>query len=148
MENIIVVVDDAEYALKMLAPMQHQGQPTQWVLLACPPRLTRHIGRWVNQASREAWRKKWSQELMAKLQPALQTGEDRLVWRVAKGALVAQTRQLQAEFSTHRVLDARRPKFGQDQAPVTADQPTETSSHWTLPSGAAAMGVALLLAAD
>jgi len=56
-----------------------------------------------------------------KLQPALETGEDRMVWRVAKGSLVAQTRQLQAEFTTHRVLDARRPKFGQDQAPVTAD---------------------------
>ena len=148
MENIIVVVDDAEYALKMLAPMQHQGQPTQWVLLACPPRLTRHIGRWVNHASREAWRKKWSQELVDKLQPALQTGGDRMVWRMTKGNLVEQTRQLQSEFNTHRVLDARRPKFAQDQAPVTADQPTEHNSHWTLPSGAAAMGVALLMAAD
>ena len=148
MENIIVVIDDPDYAQKILTPMKNQGQPTQWVLLACPPRLTRHIGRWVNHASREAWRKKWTQELVQKLQPVLETGEDRLVWRVAKGSLVTQTRQLQAEFSTHRVLDARRPKFAQDQAPVTADQPTEHSSHWTLPSGAAAMGVALLMAAD
>ena len=52
MENIIVVIDDPEYALKMLTPMKNEGTPTQWVLLVCPPRLTRHIGRWVNQASR------------------------------------------------------------------------------------------------
>jgi hypothetical protein len=148
MENIIVVVDDPEYALKILTPMKNADNPTQWVLLACPPRLTRHIGRWVNQASRNAWREKWTQELLQKLKPALGEGGDRVQWRVARGDLVEQTLRLQAEFSTHRVLDARRPRFGQDQAPVTAGQPTEHSSQWALPGGAAAMGMALLLAAD
>lgn len=148
MENIIVVLDDPDYALKILTPMKNEGTPTQWVLLACPPRLTRHIGRWVNQASREAWRKRWTQELLEKIKPVLGTSGDRVQWRIAKGALVEQTRQLQAEFATHRVLDARRPKLGQDQDPVTTDQPTEHSSRWTLPGGAAAMGAALLMAAD
>ena len=69
-------------------------------------------------------------------------------WRIAKGPLVEQTRKLQSEFVTHRVLDARRPKFGEDQAPVTQDQPPEHSSRWALPGGAAAMGAALLMAAD
>ncbi len=148
MENIIVVIDDPEYALKMLTPMKNEGNPTQWVLLVCPPRLTRHIGRWVNKASREAWRSKWTQELLETLKPALVQAGDRVQWRIAKGSLVEQTRKLQAEFVTHRVLDARRPKFGQDQAPVTQDQPTEHSSRWALPGGAAAMGAALLMAAD
>lgn len=148
MENIIVVLDDPEYAMKILAPMKNGGNPTQWVLLVCPPKLTRHIGRWVNPASRDAWRNKWAQELIQKLKPALGRGSDRVQWRLAKGALVDQTLKLQAEFVTHRVLDARRPKFGQDQDPVTTDQPTEQNSRWALPGGAAAMGVALLLAAD
>lgn len=148
MESIIVVIDDPEYALKMLTPMKNPGQPTQWVLLACPPRLTRHIGRWVNQASREAWRKSWTQEVMQKLKPVLCEGGDRLQWRIAKGALVQQTRKLQSEFATQRVLDARRPKLGQDQPPVTTEQPTEHPSRWALPGGAAAMGAALLMAAD
>ena len=148
MENIIVVIDDPEYALKMLAPMKDQGQPTQWVLLVCPPRLTRHIGRWVNQASREAWRNKWTQELLQKVKPVLEVGGDRMQWRTAKGPLIELTRKLQSDFVTHRVLDARRPKFGEDQAPVTQDQPTEHSSRWALPGGAAAMGAALLMAAD
>lgn len=148
MENIIVVIDDPEYALKMLTPMKNEGTPTQWVLLVCPPRLTRHIGRWVNQASRDAWRNKWTQELVQKIKPVLQGSGDRVQWRIAKGSLVEQTRKLQSEFVTHRVLDARRPKFGQDQEPVTTDQPTEHGSRWTLPGGAAAMGAALLMAAD
>jgi len=148
MENIIVVIDDPEYTLKMLTPMKNEGHPTQWVLLACPPRLTRHIGRWVNQASRDAWRNKWVQELLQGVRPALEASGDRVQWRIAKGPLVEQTRKLQSEFVTNRVLDARRPKFGQDQAPVTTDQPTEHSSRWALPSGAAAMGAALLMAAD
>ena len=148
MENIIVVIDDPEYALKMLAPMKHEGNPTQWVLLVCPPRLTRHIGRWVNQASREAWRNKWTQELLQKIRPVLAGAGDRVQWRVAKGPLVEQTRKLQSEFVTHRVLDARRPKLGQDHDPVTAGQPVEHTSQWTLPGGVAAMGVALLMAAD
>ena len=148
MENIIVVIDDPEYALKMLAPMKNEGDPTQWVLLVCPPRLTRHIGRWVSHAARDAWRNKWAQELLQKVMPVLQGAGDRVQWRIARGPLVEHTGQLQSEFVTHRVLDARRPKFGQDQAPVTTDQPTEHSSRWTLPGGAAAMGAALLMAAD
>lgn len=148
MENIIVVIDDPEYALKMLTPMKNEGSPTQWVLVVCPPRLTRHIGRWVNQASRDAWCNKWAQELLQKIRPTLQGTGDRVQWRIAKGSLVEQTRKLQAEFVTHRVLDARRPKFGQDQEPVTTDQPTEHNSRWTLPGGAAAMGAALMIAAD
>ncbi len=148
MENIIVVLDDAEYALKMLEPMKDGGHPTQWILLVCPPRLTRHIGRWVSTATREAWRNKWGLELVQRLKPALADGGDRLQWRLAKGALVDQTRRLQSEFTTHRVLDARRPRLGQDHDPVTAGQPVEHNSQWSLPGGVAAMGVALLMAAD
>jgi len=148
MENIIVVLDDAEYALKMLEPMKDGGHTTQWILLVCPPRLTRHIGRWVSTATREAWRNKWGLELVQRLKPALADGDDRLQWRLAKGALVDQTRRLQSEFTTHRVLDARRPRLGQDHDPVTAGQPVEHNSQWSLPGGVAAMGVALLMAAD
>lgn len=148
MENIIVVLDDAEYALKMLTPMKNDDDPTQWVLLVCPPHLTRHIGRWVTPASRAAWRTKWAQELVQKIQPSLTRESDRVQWRLAKGVLIDQTRRLQSEFATHRVLDARRPKLGEDQMPVTAGQPTEHNSQWTLPGGVAAMGVALLMATD
>ena len=148
MESIIVVIDDLEYALKILTPMKNEGKPTQWVLLVCPPKLTRHIGRWVNAAARASWRQKWGQELVQQLQPALEAAGGRVQWRIAKGALVEQTRQLQAQFITHQVLDARRPRLAQDQEPVTTDQPTEHNSRWALPGGAAAMGAALLLAAD
>ena len=60
MENIIVVLDDATHALNQVLPMRKEGVRTHWILLACPPRLTRHISRWVNQGSRNAWRKRWA----------------------------------------------------------------------------------------
>lgn len=148
MENIVIVLDDPEYALKILVPMKNEHNPTQWVLLVCPPKLTRHIGRWVNQASRDAWRTKWTQELVQKIKPVLCDGGDRVQWRIAKGSLVDQTQKLQSEFRTSRVMDVRRPKFGQDQDPVTTNQPTEHASRWTLPGGATALGVALLMASD
>lgn len=148
MENIIIVLDDPEVALKTLIPMKNGSNPTQWVLLVCPPRLTRHIGRWVSQSSRDAWRNKWAQELVQKIKPALGGDGDRVQWRMAKGTLAEQIRKLQTEFFSTRVLDVRRSKFGQDLEPVTADQPTEHASRWTLPGGAAALGVALLLASD
>jgi len=44
MEKIIVVVNNAEYAMQMVAPMKNDALPTEWVLLVCPPKFTRHVG--------------------------------------------------------------------------------------------------------
>ena len=62
MENIIVYLDDAAYAQQQLAPMQgdaapeNRGAGTRWVRVACPPHMTRRIGKWVSHSARESWR--------------------------------------------------------------------------------------------
>jgi hypothetical protein len=148
MENIIVVLDDAEHALNQVLPMRKEGVSTHWILVACPPRLTRHISRWVNQGSRNAWRKRWSQELLSKVQPELVRNGDTCELRLLSGKLSDLTESLQKEFALARVLDARRPKVGQDLEPATANQPSGPSTTWVLPGGTAALGAMIILAAE
>ncbi len=148
MENIIVVLDDAAHALNQVLPMRKEGVKTHWVLVACPPRLTRHISRWVNQGSRNAWRKRWAQELLAKVQAEFTRHGDTLELRLADGKLAEMTASLQNEFPMARVLDARQPKVGQDLEPATAGQPGGSSSAWALPGGTAALGAMIILATE
>jgi len=148
MDKIIVYVDDAEHALQQLTPMLVGGGRTQWMVVACPPRMTRHISKWVSHTARENWRAKWADNLFAQLLPALRQRGDEVTTRVANEPLERLTAQLTAQWGPSRVLDARRPKFGQDMAPVTADQPTTKESRWTLPGSVATLGAVLILASE
>ena len=71
MEKIIVYLDDAAYAQQQLAPMSSRRQPTarrqatHWVLVACAPRMTRRISKWVSHSARENWRAQWAEKLFA-----------------------------------------------------------------------------------
>jgi hypothetical protein len=148
MDKIIVYVDDAEHALQQLTPMLTGGGRTQWRVVACPPRMTRHISKWVSHAARENWRIKWAEKLFEQLLPALHQRGDEVTTELACGPLKQVTGRLLDQFGPARVLDARRPKFGQDLVPVTADQPTCKWSHWTLPGSVATMGAVLILASE
>jgi hypothetical protein len=46
------------------------------------------------------------------------------------------------------VLDARRPKFGHQLPPVTADQPASSDARWEVPGAVLGMGAMLVLAAE
>ncbi|MGE0496326.1 MAG: hypothetical protein AB7I35_16000 [Ramlibacter sp.] len=154
MEKIIVYVDDAAHAQQQLAPMRGsapqggQAAATHWVLVACAPRMTRRISKWVSHSARENWRAKWADKLFGELVPGLQGHGDVVTQVLAKGPLPELTDRLKAEHGTLRVLDARRPRFGQDLPPVTADQPAAHDGRWTLPGAVLGMGAILVLAAD
>jgi hypothetical protein len=154
METIIVVLDDAEYARQLLAPMvvdatpAHRPGRTHWVLVACPPRMTQHIGRWVDRGARESWRAEWAQRALARIAPALQQRGDYVTPHLAKGILAELTGRLIAEHDASRVLDARRPRFGQQLQPATHGQPERAEVRWEVPGAVAGMGAFLLLAAD
>lgn len=152
MDKIIVYVDDAAYARQQLAPMKNAGpgmmQGTHWILVACAPRMTRHLSKWVNHSARESWRARWSEKLFAQIAPQLQARGDQVSTVVSKGPLVTLTKDLLSQHGVAHVLDARRPKFGQDMPPVTADQPTSKVARWTVPGAVAGMGAVLVLAAD
>ena len=148
MEKIIVVVNDADYALQMLAPMKNEAAPTQWVLLVCPPKFTRHVNRWVNRNALNAWRTKWAQDVIEVVKPVMTQGGDSLEWICSRGSLPEEIKRLQQTHGTQRVLDARRPKLGVEQQPVSASQPVTSNNSWSVPSGVAMMGAVLIAAAD
>lgn len=152
MDKIIVYVDDAEYAQHQLAPMRSkdsgQPEPTHWIVVACPPRMTRHISKWVNHTARQNWRTKWAEKLFAQVTAGLEAQGHQVTRVLANGPLLGMTRELLHTHGPARVLDARRPKFGQDMAPVTPDQPASQDSRWTVPGAVAGMGAFLVLASE
>lgn len=153
MDKIIVYLDDPEFSQHQLAPMKNRSaglpeQATHWILVACPPHLTRHASRWISAAALQSWRAKWADEVFARLVPELHTRGDQVTTALAHGDLVEMTKQLQAQHGVAHVMDARRPKFGQDLPHITADQPEEHTSNWTIPAAVTGMGAALMLAAE
>ncbi|MDR2332943.1 MAG: hypothetical protein LBE61_05615 [Burkholderiaceae bacterium] len=140
MDTIIVYVDDAEYARQIIQPLAHQasGQATQWVLVACAPRMTHRISKWVSHSARESWRAKWADKLFAQMLPwvAAEAGSRARVDTVlAKAPLPDLVLQLQQQYGAEaELVDARRPKqenamglapqLQQGQAEPQADAPT------------------------
>ena len=127
MDRVIVYVDDAVYAQQVLAPLfaRDAAARTQWVLVACAPRMTHRISKWVSHSARENWRAKWADKLFAQILPVLRVPTDRVTTVLAKGPLAELTDQLQAAgASVAQVVDARRPKtdLAQEPAPVRPDK--------------------------
>jgi hypothetical protein len=110
--------------------------------------MTRHISKWVNHSARQNWRVKWADKLFAEITPEMQASGDRVTTVLANGPLVEMTQALQKQHGVARVLDARRPKFGQDMQPVTLDQPVSGQARWSVPGAIVGMGAALVLAAE
>lgn len=149
MDNIIVYVDDAAYALQMLQPMLAAGdrrRPTRWIVVGCAPRITHRVSKWVTHSARQGWRDKWADKVFGQLLPLLQKEGDSVLTQLAQTCLIEQTESLIREQGAARVLDARRPKFGQDLQPVTASQ---TQAKHGVPGHATALaGAGLLVATD
>ena len=140
MENIIVYVDDADYAQQMLQPMLATGKsasPVQWIVVACAPHLTHDAGKWVSHNALESWRGEWADKVFAQLGALMRHEGNSVVTRLAGTVLTEQSESLIKEFGEARVIDARRPKLGQDLQPVTAGQVQESR---------AGLGVAVALA--
>jgi hypothetical protein len=149
MEKIILYVDDAAYARQFLAGLTPEAVGTgvrQWVLVACPPRMTRRISKWVSHSARENWRSKWFAKVEEQILPLLQLEGGQVRPILAKGPLPELTQRLKAELGSARVLDARRPKFGVDLEPVAPDIEAPGKSGWALPGALLGMGALLVLA--
>lgn len=149
MERFIVYFDDPGHALQQIGPMAGaDAASAHWILVACPPRLARHAGRWLSRHAREAWRERWAEQAHAAVVPALRARGHRVTPLLASLPLTAQTRELVTRHGAARVLDARRHRVGQDLAPVTHDQPAGQDSRWAVGGAVAGMGAVLVLAAE
>jgi hypothetical protein len=105
--KVIVYVDDPAYARQQMPAV---GEPTHWLLVACAPRMTHRISKWVSHSARENWRNKWADKLFNEVVPPLRERGDAVTPILARGPLPELTRALMAEHSTENVLDVRRPK--------------------------------------
>jgi len=147
METIAVFVNDAAHAQHLLQPMLAAADDTHWVLVACPPALTRHVGRWVSKAARRAWRDRWSDELFAQLEPTLPaSGRSRIEKIVASRPLADVSARLLARLPGARLLDARRPALGRSDEPLTLDQPPSDRAPKWAGTAVATTGLAAVLA--
>ncbi|KQP12726.1 hypothetical protein [Pseudorhodoferax sp. Leaf267] len=156
MQTIIVYIDDAAYARQQLAALctapEQAGAPrpqaaaTHWVLVACAPRMTHRISKWVSHSARENWRAKWSEKVFGEVAPGLRQRGDRVTEVLAKGPLVDLSAQLEAEYRGAHVLDGRRPKLGHDMQPIAPAAPQAGKQPpWTLPGAVAGIGMLLVL---
>ncbi len=118
----IVYLDDADYAHRELATVLAQPGLKRWILVACAPRMTRRIGKWLSHSARENWRDKWCDKLFAQFMPVIHRN-DHVFREVATGPLPQYTQMLLGELGKATVIDARRPKFGVDMQPVIAAAP-------------------------
>ncbi len=124
MDTFIVYLDDAQHALLALRRAAGPVSAAHWILVACPPRMTRHLSKWVNQRQREHWRARWAEKQFNALRPVLQARGDRVSTRVADAPLPELTRALLARDGAAVVLDLRRPKF--DPEPPTPHSGPDT----------------------
>jgi hypothetical protein len=149
MDTIIVYIDEASYALRMLTPMLSGGRdrsPTRWIVVACAPRMSRHISKWVTASARQSWRGEWSERIFKQVVPQLLEPGDSVTTKVSNGAFCELTDALLTQHRGARVMDARRPKFGYDMAPATRQQAQEPQG--VAGYAAALAGAALLMVAD
>lgn len=148
MEKIIVYLDDADHARQVLGrharPTGAPSTRVHWVLVACAPRMTHRISKWVSHRARENWRLKWSDKLFANVVPALTAVGDQATPVLATGPLTELTDQLLREHgATTRVIDARRPKL---DAAGPGPAPGVRSGPWPITGMLAGMGLVLALA--
>lgn len=116
MDKIIVYVDDAEHAEQLLSPLvAQQAAGRHWVLVACAPRMTHRISKWVSHSARESWRSKWADRLFDQLVPAVGLRSGQFTTVLAKTPLPELTEELQARIRAAGappapVVDARKPR--------------------------------------
>ncbi|WP_431274783.1 hypothetical protein ACQ858_22840 [Variovorax ureilyticus] len=151
MEKIILYVDDPGHArefLERMAASEADVGVCHWVLVACAPRMTHRISKWVSHSARENWRGKWFAKVQEQLLPLLQQQGSQVTPILAKGPLTELTKRLKLEHGTARVVDARRPKVGVDLEPVAPDPAPPGQSSWALPGALLGMGALLMLAGE
>lgn len=129
MENIIVYVDDAVYAMQILqplcAPKTGQCGPTHWIVVGCAPRVTHRASKWVTNSARASWRERWAEKVFPRLLPLLEGNGNTVETRLAQTSLSSQTESIIKQYGVARVLDARRPKLGPDLQNATPSKVQE-----------------------
>jgi hypothetical protein len=147
METYVIYVNDKVHAMNQVLPMLENAQKAQWVLVGCPPRVTRHSSKWLTQRALKKFKADWTESNLKALVDLLHERGHHVLTRVAQGPLVQITQALKNEFTDARVVDARK-THAFDNLPAVVEQQKPESSPWVVPVGAIAFGTAVSLVAD
>jgi len=131
METFAVYINDHEHGPQQILSLLNREAPARWVLLVSPPRMSRHLGRWLSQPAKKKWRLRWSEEVLHETMTRMRENGDVFEIRVVRHLNASLERDLRREYAGLRIVDARRP---QDQ--------------WEVPAGAAAVGTLMALAVE
>jgi len=148
MRTIALFVDDASSARLALRPLLAAENPGRVILVACAPRLSRHIGRWLNQASRDQYRQRWARELFSELQPLWSKApRGSIETMTLQGPLQPLAQRLREQLGTDLVsIDLRAARLGQRGEPLESGGARSTARRWWIPAAAVTSGLGLALA--
>jgi hypothetical protein len=108
METYVIFVNDKAHAMDQVLLLLEGSQPTQWVLVGCPPRLQRHSSKWLTQRALKKHKTEWTDENLKDIVQLLKVRGHQVLTRVAQAPLIEVTKALQSEFINLRVVDARK----------------------------------------
>jgi hypothetical protein len=147
MRTIALFIDDAAAARMALQPLMQSRDPGRLVLVACAPKLSRHVGRFVSHAGREQYRERWARGLFAELQP---------LWSMApRGTVETMIARVPLEVIVQRMklhegielvaIDARKAALEQAQA-SQATPARRAARRWLIPAFVTTgLGIALAI---
>jgi len=147
METFVIFVNDKTHAMNQVLPLLEDATAAKWVLVGCPPRVTRHAGKWLTQRALNKFNDEWTATNLHDIGQLLKQRGDSVITRVAKASLLQMTQTLKSEFVAIRIIDARLRHQMQNLQALTQKQATEANT-WVIPVGAIALGAAVSLAVD
>lgn len=122
----IVYVDDAAAARPVLQTLLRTMPPQgHCLVVACAPRITHRVSKWVSHRSREQWRERWADRLWAELAGTLEPHRAHCTLLLAREPLTELSARWQREGGgTAAVVDARRTRD------ASSGSPANRWPHW------------------
>jgi hypothetical protein len=153
MRHVALFIDDAAAARLALQPLMQSADPDRVVLVACAPKFSHHVGRFLTHAHRDQYRQRWARELFAELQPLWAAAPRGAVeTMVAKAPIDVMVQRMRVRYGTDLIaMDARRAglehaREGAKPASGPAPEPT-VAQRWLVPAFVTSgVGIALALA--
>ncbi len=136
METFVIFANDKTHVMDQVMPLLEDTHAANWVLVGCPPRMTRHAGKWSTQRALKRFKDEWTETNLRDIADILKKRGDNVVTRVAIAPLLQMTNTLKAEFGPIRIIDAR------------LQHPMQTLNTRVVPVSANALGAPASLAAD
>lgn len=130
MERIALIVDDvAQARQRLLLLLAREPAAAHWVVVACPPARTRHIGRWASRSARAQWSRRWAQDLKDQLDPLFADTGHRVEHVLDSDAPDDLSARLEARLPGIRIVDTRSPGL----AALTDASPLSAMRGWAAP---------------